>query len=174
MSAPIEVLQRPKGAGLGTIDEKTPQQKKATVLVSSDEESESDDNEEEEEEDHDDGARWKKGIAVSLHICYTVHHCLLRSKVLTAIQQPRRRKIKTVYEVINETEEEKPQLVVDMRGPQVRTMTDVSSALRAGDDKKLKAGPMPELRYNMRLLVDMSELNIQNIDRNLRCVPHIQ
>ena len=51
-------------------------------------------------------------------------------------------------------------MVFDMRGPEVRLLTNLKN-LR-------KEVPMPELQYNVRLFVDSVELEIDKIDRDLR------
>lgn len=49
-----------------------------------------------------------------------------------------------------------------MRGPQPKIVT---TAAESAEAEKRKAGPLPELRYNLRLLVDLAEVKIQNSDR---------
>ena len=51
-------------------------------------------------------------------------------------------------------------MVFDMRGPEVRLLTNLKN-LR-------KEVPLPELQYNVRLVVDSVELEIDKIDRDLR------
>jgi len=75
-------------------------------------------------------------------------------------------------------------VVVDMRGPQTRVLTnlenlnvtdigvadeeDIDAVI--GEDGVTKSGviPMPELRHNMKLLVEMAEADIQLLDGKLR------
>lgn len=158
------VKQRPKGAGLGNIDEKTEQQKFEEFRQKARQEQIKkleEGSDESEEEDDSQPKSWKKGAAP-------------------------RRKPKTVYEILNQEEESKPQIVVgilliqnntrkkpigqlnltrtDMRGPQVKIL---SSAADAAEVKK-KAGPLPELRFNVRLLVDLAEVKVQNADRKMK------
>lgn len=93
----------------------------------------------ESESDEDQPKSWKKGAAP-------------------------RRKPKTVYEVLHQEEEDRPQKILDMRGPAPRIVTSAAES-GAPQDTKKHAGPLPQLRYNVRLLLDLAEVKIQNADR---------
>ncbi|KAL6847098.1 hypothetical protein ACP4OV_022951 [Aristida adscensionis] len=67
-------------------------------------------------------------------------------------------------------QEEQPvvvQKVIDMRGPQARVLTDLKGL---NDEQEMEANdvPMPELQYNVRLLVDEAKADIVRLDGQLR------
>lgn len=59
------------------------------------------------------------------------------------------------------------QKVIDMRGPQVHVLTDLKGL---SDEQEMEANdvPMPELQYNVRVLVDETKDDIIRLDGRLR------
>ncbi|KAF0889389.1 hypothetical protein E2562_023682 [Oryza meyeriana var. granulata] len=59
------------------------------------------------------------------------------------------------------------QKVIDMRGPQARVLTDLKG-LNVEQEMEVNDVPMPELQYNVRLLVDEAKADIVRLDGQLR------
>ncbi|KAJ6697179.1 hypothetical protein OIU85_003532 [Salix viminalis] len=141
--APIEAKMRPKNLGMGFNDFK-----EASAKLPQLQETETVSQGRNQTAGRVRDRRWMKGLK----------------------QQQQQEKYITAEELLANKEEqgfEVFQKVIDMRGPQVRVLTNLEN-LNAEEKAKENDVPMPELQHNVRLIVDLAELDIQKIDRDLR------
>ncbi|XP_050379205.1 septin and tuftelin-interacting protein 1 homolog 1 [Argentina anserina] len=145
ITAPIEVSLRPKNMGMGFNDYKETKQSVVKELV----------------ED-----KPKKQLPAA-----TVSSNNRNSWKKGAAGTSKKDRYVSAKELLAKKEEEGAEVfvqkVVDMRGPQVRVLTNLEN-LNAEEKAREEDVPMPELQHNLRLILDMAELDIQKIDRDLR------
>lgn len=92
------------------------------------------------------------------------------SKKATARKDPVLTKNELLAMRAEQEQEEQPtvvQKVLDMRGPQARVLTDLKG-LNDEQEMEVNDVPMPELQYNVRLLVDEANADIVRLDGQLR------
>lgn len=136
INKPIETKLRPKGAGLGTIDEKTHQPKDDFFSFKDDEEPFgfepiSEENAMEEENKAPD---WKKSVS---------------------------KKPKKNYRIPS-IQSESQMVIKDMRGEQPRLITNFNEL---NQKEHITMDFLPELQYNIRLLADLKQADILTLDQ---------
>ena len=139
--APIEAKMRPKNMGMGFNDFK-----EASAKLPQLQETETVSQRQSQTVGRMKDRRWMKGMKKQQQEKYITAEELLANK---------------------EEQGEVFQKVIDMRGPQVRVLMNLEN-LNAEEKAKENDVPMSELQHNVRLIVDLADLDIQKIDRDLR------
>ncbi|KAI3474995.1 hypothetical protein Pfo_030306 [Paulownia fortunei] len=139
--APVEAKMRPKNMGMGFNDYK---EASRPALQESDEKPMP--HQSQPSEGRTKEKLWSK-------------QAMLKKKVFITAEELRLKKQEQGLEIV--------QKVFDMRGPQVRVLTNLEN-LNAEEKARENDVPMPELQHNVRLIVDLGELDIQKLDRDLR------
>jgi tuftelin-interacting protein 11 len=143
ISAPIEVKQRPKGAGLsyGGFEEAVEQLKK--------QQSHPQQRQQQQQEDSlftlDEFEDWKKG----------------------GDRKKGKMKIKTIEEVVLQADIRKEK-IIDMTGPQTRILTSITDLSESKRTMLTNTSHLPELRHNLTLLTDLAESRIQQVNRSMQ------
>jgi tuftelin-interacting protein 11 len=140
--APIEAKMRPKNMGMGFNDFK-----EASAKLPQLQETETVSQRQSQTVGRMKDRRWMKGMKKQQQEKYITAEELLANKEEQG------------FEVF--------QKLIDMRGPQVRVLMNLEN-LNAEEKAKENDVPMSELQHNLRLIVDLAELDIQKIDRDLR------
>ena len=143
LAEPLEAKLRPKGQGMGYGDRREPSLAPVRATL--------------EMQKH------KKSTDVSLEAQ------AWRKKRVERNLKESKEIYKTVEDVLAESRGAKSavQTIIDMRGPQTKVLKDLEELKKEDIDAHAGEG-MPELQHNMRLLVDMTEVEIRKIDGRIR------
>ncbi|KAL0089236.1 GC-rich sequence DNA-binding factor-like protein-domain-containing protein [Phycomyces blakesleeanus] len=161
---PVETKLRPKGMGMGFkgFDERTAQAKaeakKQSTMRGDDSDQDQDQSEGDSGDSDDSGHKKKPGKAVKREAWKATAKKARKPKVV----------YKTANDILSEIIEKAPeaqQKVIDMTGPTIR---EVSLAdIRTSDSPTFMETTtrLPELRHNIRLLVDLARGDLENLSR---------
>lgn len=154
ISKPLEAKIRPKGMGMGYGDRREPRLE-ATSTLKQKMEKETLEKSRAGGNGHVREAKdWRKkrsGTAVKAPIYKTVEELLDEQSNPVAAAAP-------------------STVILDMRGPQTRVLNTLEELHLHGKDELEPdelSGPMPELQYNLRLLVSLAEADVRNLDARL-------
>ncbi|KAI8089274.1 GC-rich sequence DNA-binding factor-like protein-domain-containing protein [Halteromyces radiatus] len=155
MVNPVETKQRPKGMGMGFrgFQERTEQTKLEAMETSEEEE-------EEEEQDEIAAPRqaWKRKDKIP------------QEQTIPSVKSRKAKKVtyQTANDILADVQQsmqQQPQKVIDMTGPSIREIS--ISDIRRTDSPTLMETTtrLPELRHNLRLIVDLSRGDLENLSR---------
>ncbi|TPX69352.1 hypothetical protein SpCBS45565_g02497 [Spizellomyces sp. 'palustris'] len=151
IAAPIDVKLRPKGAGLGMVDERT------EAIKNEQWERQAEGLEEDEEEPTRKTelrtGQWKQGA------------------------RKQKKTYKSAEELVAEQESgagppvgavPTATKILDMTGPEVRELSDISQITSATAAFDITAARLPELRHNVKLLADLAQHDLLHVGRQMR------
>ncbi|KAM7273702.1 hypothetical protein ACFE04_028366 [Oxalis oulophora] len=144
--APVEAKLRPKNMGMGFNDYKESPAAKIPGL-------------EKLEDKVSASLSQNQSVGKSMEKRWTKQAKTKKKEVYVTAEELLASKQEQGFEVV--------QKVIDMRGPQVRVLTNLEN-LDAEEKAREEDVPMPELQHNVRLILDMAELDIHKIDSDLR------
>ena len=159
---PIEVKLRKKGQGLQDDGERTEQAKRDFPSEADKEETAK---EEAQKVAADAALKAKRGRGSVPATAWKKGSKASRQKVVYKTVQQLREEAAARGREAGGTVAARPQIVIDMRGAQARTVVDLQELNAAPEES---ASQMEELRYNTRLLLETSEFEIQETDRKLQ------
>eukprot|EP01012_Entosiphon_sulcatum_P026963 TRINITY_DN32479_c0_g1_i1.p1 TRINITY_DN32479_c0_g1~~TRINITY_DN32479_c0_g1_i1.p1 ORF type:complete len:858 (+),score=196.01 TRINITY_DN32479_c0_g1_i1:22-2574(+) len=152
MSEAIAVKLRPPKLGLGSVDEKTEQQKRweRELRIAAGEEA------------ADDAAQI--GSSAAPERLASADRREQRRGAWRKDAAPERTKAKALKDIVQQVRKEK---IIDMRGPQPRVLESMSQ-VNDTTPVRAPAGSLQELRHNVDLLVQLTEMEIQAVHTNLQ------
>ncbi|KAI9202167.1 GC-rich sequence DNA-binding factor-like protein-domain-containing protein [Polychytrium aggregatum] len=163
IAKPIDVKVLPKGAGLGRVDFQTETMKAEKRSKQQSDEAQDDDSAKATRDDKDAVSRshdgWKRGSRRAKAQYKTAHEILLEQDGSPGDNAPSRPAAAPAVTKI-----------IDMRGPEARVIVDASQIKSTSVPSVAATERIPELRYNMRLLVDLSQDQLMQLSKQLKLV----